>query len=106
MNTTFTEAFDKEHLRLNDLTPVQFDMEHTRICATVPCGKPSPIFSQVQGKLLSEYLTRNPKMTFLFEATGDSMMNAGICAGDVVVVDCRDCRRITAISFWRKSTAN
>lgn len=89
MMDIFTEAFDVEHLHLNNLTPVRFDMEHARICARVPCGTPAPIFSQVQGKLLSEYLSRNPKMTFLFEVTGDSMVNAGIHAGDVVVVDCR-----------------
>jgi DNA polymerase V len=28
-------------------------------------------------------------MTFLFEVTGDSMENAGISAGDMVVVDCK-----------------
>lgn len=89
MKDLFTDAFDVEHLHLTDITPVRFDMQHVRICATVPCGKPSPIFSDVQGKLLSEYLTRNPTMTFLFEVTGDSMVDAGISAGDVVVVDCK-----------------
>lgn len=89
MTTTFFEAFDCEHLHSTTLAPVSFDLDQTRICATVPCGKPTAIFSQLQGKLLSEYLSRHPKMTFYFEVTGDSMINAEIFSGDIIAVDCR-----------------
>jgi DNA polymerase V len=94
MNTfadTFDDTFDggDESARYHQLAPVLFDMPNARICATVPCGKPTTIFSQVQGKFLSAYLSKHPNMTFLFEATGDSMRDAGISEGDIIAVDCR-----------------
>jgi DNA polymerase V len=86
---TFMDTFDIEPEAFTYLTPVQFDIPQTRICSKVPCGKPRHVFTDVEGKLLSEYLSKNPKMTFLFETTGDSMRDAGINEGDIVAVDCR-----------------
>jgi DNA polymerase V len=86
---TFTEAYDLSDASLRELQPLRNNVQHIRICSTVPCGKPTPIFTEVQGKLLSEYLSDNPSMTYFFEVTGDSMINADIYSGDVVAVDCR-----------------
>lgn len=36
---------------------------------------------------LNEFLVHNPKSTFLVTASGDSMINAGIHHGDILVVD-------------------
>ena len=36
---------------------------------------------------LQEYLVQHPSATFCVRVTGDSMQNAGICSGDVMVVD-------------------
>ena len=36
---------------------------------------------------LQDYLVQNPSATFCVRVTGDSMQNAGILSGDVMVVD-------------------
>lgn len=87
--STFADLFALEPAQFTELAPVHFDMPTTRICSRVPCGKPTVIFNQVQGKLLSAYLSKNPSMTFLFEVTGDSMQDAGLHEGDLVAVDCQ-----------------
>ena len=37
---------------------------------------------------LNEHLIRNPAATFLYRAEGWSMLMAGICDGDILIVDC------------------
>lgn len=54
----------------------------------VAAGFPSPAEDYVEGELnLNEYLVRNPVATFLVRATGDSMIEAGILPGDLLIVD-------------------
>lgn len=54
----------------------------------VPAGFPSPADDYVEKRLdINEHLIRHPAATFLFDVTGDSMINAGILDGDKVVVD-------------------
>jgi DNA polymerase V len=51
-------------------------------------GFPSPATDYVEASLdLNTYLIQNKAATFIFEVTGDSMINAGIFSGDKVVVD-------------------
>lgn len=73
----------------------------TRGCALplftskVQAGFPSPADDYQEGTLdLNEYLIRNPAATFYVRASGNSMINAGIHPGDLLIVD----RSITATS--------
>lgn len=54
----------------------------------VSAGFPSPADDYVETALdLNEYLVNNPAATFMVRVTGDSMIEAGIHDGDVLVVD-------------------
>lgn len=54
----------------------------------VAAGFPSPADEHVSERLdLNRFLIRHPSSTFLVRASGDSMINAGIHSGDVLVVD-------------------
>lgn len=56
--------------------------------SAVPAGFPSPAEDYVEGTLdLNEYLVRNQAATFFVRAVGDSMQEAGIESGDLLVVD-------------------
>jgi len=56
--------------------------------ATVPAGFPSPADDYVEKSIdLNEQLVRNPTSTFFVRARGDSMRDAGITSGDILVVD-------------------
>lgn len=51
-------------------------------------GFPSPAEDFQDGSLdLNNLLVRNPPATFFYRAQGWSMVQAGICSGDVLVVD-------------------
>lgn len=55
---------------------------------SVSAGFPSPADDYLEGRLdLNDYLVRNPSSTFFVRVTGDSMMDAGIYSGDILVVD-------------------
>ena len=54
----------------------------------VPAGFPSPADDHIEGKLdLNEHLIRRPAATFFVRAAGESMRDAGIFDGDLLVVD-------------------
>ena len=56
--------------------------------SNVPAGFPSPAENFMDLDLnLQDYLVQNPSATFCVRVTGDSMQNAGILSGDVMVVD-------------------
>ncbi len=55
---------------------------------TISAGFPSPADDFIEQKLdLNEHLIRNQSATFLLKVNGDSMINAGINDGDILVVD-------------------
>jgi DNA polymerase V len=61
----------------------------------VRAGFPSPAQDFVEETLdVNDYLIRNPVATFFVEVEGDSMRDAGILPGDILVVD----RSISAVS--------
>jgi DNA polymerase V len=61
--------------------------------SSVPAGFPSPADDHIEGKLdLNEHLIRRPSATFFVRASGESMRDAGIFDGDLLVID----RGITA----------
>lgn len=56
----------------------------------VQAGSPSPVFDAVANLLeIDSYLIRNPSRTVLIQVKGDSMADAGIHAGDTVIVEKR-----------------
>ena len=55
---------------------------------SVAAGFPSPADDYIEGKLdLNEYLIKHPAATFFVRAAGDSMIDAGIHQGDILIVD-------------------
>jgi len=55
---------------------------------SVSAGFPSPADDYMEGKLdLNKYLIKNQSATFFVRVTGDSMINAGIYSGDILIVD-------------------
>ena len=56
--------------------------------ASVPAGFPSPAEDYLETPLdLTEFLIENKAATFLMRVDGDSMRDAGILHGDLLVVD-------------------
>ncbi len=56
--------------------------------AHVPAGFPSPADDHIEGKLdLNEHIVRRPAATFFVRASGESMRDAGIFDGDLLIVD-------------------
>ncbi len=56
--------------------------------ANVQAGYPSPAEDYLDRKLdLNELLIAHPAATFFVRVAGDSMQNAGIFSGDILVVD-------------------
>jgi DNA polymerase V len=54
----------------------------------VQCGFPSPAQDYVEKRIdLNELLVQHPSATYFVKAAGDSMINAGIDEGDLLVVD-------------------
>ena len=58
-----------------------------RILGLVKAGFPSPAEEETQDLMsLDDYLISNPEATFLLKVDGDSMIDAGIQPGDLVLV--------------------
>ena len=56
--------------------------------STVRAGFPSPADDYIECKLdLNNHLIKHPAATFFVKAAGDSMKNAGIQSGDMLIVD-------------------
>ena len=56
--------------------------------SSISAGFPSPAEDFVENELdLNEFLIRHPAATFFVKVKGDSMINAGIADGDILVVD-------------------
>ena len=55
---------------------------------TVKAGFPSPADDYIETYLdLNTHLIQHPSATFFLKASGDSMINAGINSGDLLIVD-------------------
>jgi DNA polymerase V len=54
----------------------------------ISAGFPSPADEYIEGRLdLNRHLIKHPAATFFVRVTGDSMLNAGIHPGDLLLVD-------------------
>ena len=52
------------------------------------CGFPSPAFDYATQELsLNDYFFKHPDATFIVQANGDSMIDAGIQEGDILMID-------------------
>jgi len=59
-----------------------------RLLGTVQAGFPSPAEEELHDTLsLDEFLVEKPEATFMLNVTGDSMIDAGIHPGDIVLVE-------------------
>ena len=64
------------------------DVRVDNVAMGVPCGFPSPALDYASEELsLSDLMIRNPSATFFCEAMGDSMIDAGIFEGDILIID-------------------
>ncbi len=55
---------------------------------SVPAGFPSPADDYLEPKLdLNQFLIKHPSATFFVRVQGESMINAGIHNGDILIVD-------------------
>lgn len=72
----------------------------------VPAGFPSPAEDYLETPLdLTEYLIENKAATFMMRVDGDSMKDAGILDGDLLVVD-RAAKPVNGSWSWWRSMAN
>ncbi len=63
---------------------VPLPMVSSEVCA----GFPSPADDHLEGVFdLNELLVRNPPATFMVRVAGESMREAHICHGDILIVD-------------------
>jgi DNA polymerase V len=77
-----------EPVRLKIINPQFNDNETHWIEGFVSAGFPSPAGDYVEKDLnLKELFIRNESSTFFVEVVGNSMINAGIRDGDILVVD-------------------
>ncbi len=59
-----------------------------KLCGTVQAGFPSPAEEEYADTInLDQYLVRRPESTYLLTVSGDSMIDAGIQPGDLVLVE-------------------
>ena len=59
----------------------------SRLLGTVQAGFPSPAEEELIDTInLDQYLVRNPEATYLLTVSGDSMIDAGIQPGDIILV--------------------
>jgi len=60
----------------------------TKLLGTVQAGFPSPAEEELVDTInLDQYLVRRPEATYLLTVSGDSMIEAGIQPGDIVLVE-------------------
>ena len=83
------KLIEKGYLRKDRQGKIVFDaLNGIRLLGTVQAGWPSPAEEELVDVMnLDEYLIRNPEQTYLIKVTGDSMIDAGIHEGDLVLVE-------------------
>lgn len=63
-------------------------MGTVRLLGTVQAGFPSPAEEELMDTMnMDDFLIEKPDQTFILKVTGDSMINAGIHPGDMVLVE-------------------
>lgn len=81
---------DRKELKVKKISPLSDEKkkEFPLMYPNVAAGFPSPADDFFQEKLdLNTYLIKHPAATFFVKVEGDSMIDAGIYTGDVLIVD-------------------
>lgn len=80
---------EKGYLRKDRQGKIIFDaLNGIRLLGSVQAGWPSPAEEELVDVLsLDDYLIRHPDQSYLIKVTGDSMVEAGIREGDLVIVE-------------------
>lgn len=86
------DVLPREHLnvRVVGRVPLETDPKDnvTRVEMKGSCGFPSPADDYASEEFnLNDFFVRKPHTTFVIEADGDSMIDAGISSGDILLVD-------------------
>lgn len=92
MNTESQDSFVgfiEDHDRIEVMKPLREDNLALPIyLESVSAGFPSPADDYTEKSLdLNDLLIKNPAATFFVRVSGDSMINAGMSSGDILVVD-------------------
>lgn len=78
-------------VRRESMARVQTDSRESTVPAvamSINCGSPLPAPDpSAEAVSLSDLMIRHPETTFIASATGDSMLDAGICEGDTIILD-------------------
>ena len=80
----------KKSLKITDVYSFEkrTKAEFPLFLANISAGFPSPADDYIDKKLdLNEYLIKHPAATFFVRVEGESMINAGIHSGDILIVD-------------------
>lgn len=73
--------------RTGKLLPTRYFRE-TRVLGAIEAGFPSPAEEELGDTMdLDEFLIKNKEATYMLKVTGDSMCDAGILPGDMVLVE-------------------
>ncbi len=90
VHTYIKKFFDSGLIRKSDhgkLIPTD-KLYGLRVLGTVAAGFPSPAEEELVDTMsLDDWLIRNPEASYLLTISGDSMIDAGIMQGDLVIVD-------------------
>jgi DNA polymerase V len=81
---------DKKSVVVTDIYSFEkrTDQELPLFVARISAGFPSPADDFIDKKLdLNEFLIKHPAASFFVRVEGDSMINAGIHSGDILIVD-------------------
>ncbi len=83
------KLIEKGYLRKDPQGKVIFDvLNGVKLLGTVQAGWPSPAEEELVDTMnLDEYLIKHPEQSYLIKVTGDSMIDAGIHEGDLVIVE-------------------
>ena len=74
--------------KLAPARPVEESESIKFIDLTVQCGFPSPALDyEAKEMSLNDYFVKHQDATYIVEAQGDSMIDAGICEGDILIID-------------------
>jgi len=84
----FAHQKEKNTLRIYGVDPAAPSTGYPLLLTHIPAGFPSPADDYAEQKLdLNEHLVRNPAATFFVRVEGNSMVDAGIHSGDILIVD-------------------
>ena len=83
------KLIEKGYLRKDRQGKIIFDgLNGIKLLGTVQAGWPSPAEEELVDTMsLDEYLIKHPEQSYLIKVTGDSMIDAGIHEGDLVIVE-------------------